>query len=86
MILGFFVGPVQSASRTLVAHLSPADQMGERFGIYALSGRAVAFIGPFLFGFLTHLFQSQTAGLASVFLLWGVGYFIFTRAQVSSPS
>jgi UMF1 family MFS transporter len=83
MILGFFVGPVQSASRTLVSHLSLPEHVGERFGMYALSGRAVAFIGPFLFGFLTHVFQSQTVGLASVLLLWGVGYVIFTRVKVS---
>ena len=84
MVLGFFVGPVQSASRTMVSHLSDIDHVGERFGIYALSGRAVSFVGPFLFGFLTNLFQSQTAGLSSVLLLWAIGYMIFARVKVSS--
>lgn len=83
MILGFFVGPLQSASRTLVVHLSDASVIGERFGIYALSGRAVAFIGPFLYGFLTHIFQSQTAGLSSVLLLWVLGYVIFARVKTA---
>jgi MFS transporter, UMF1 family len=80
-ILGFFVGPVQSASRTLVVQLSSADVVGERFGIYSLSGRAVSFIGPFLFASLTQLFQSQTIGLSSVLLLWAIGYYFLYRVS-----
>lgn len=74
MILGFFIGPVQSASRTLVSHLSTPDIIGERYGVYALTGRAVSFIGPLLFAALTTISNSQTIGLSSVILLWAAGY------------
>ncbi|HRY23332.1 MAG TPA: MFS transporter, partial [Geminicoccaceae bacterium] len=64
-----FVGPAQSASRTLMARLSPAGQRNEMFGLYALSGKLTAFLGPFLFGAATTLFATQRAGMAVVVLL-----------------
>ena len=38
--LGIFVGPAQSASRSLMAHLAPEEMRTEMFGLYALSGKA----------------------------------------------
>lgn len=69
VLVGIFVGPAQSASRTLMARLSPAGQRNEMFGLYALSGKLTAFIGPFLFGAATTLFATQRAGMAVVVLL-----------------
>ena len=80
-VLGFFIGPVQSASRTMVSSLSPPDQIGERYGIYALTGRAVSFIGPLLFSSLTLLFHSQTIGLSSVILLWLFGFIFILKLK-----
>ena len=62
LVIGIFVGPAQSASRTLMARLAPADQRTEMFGIYALTGKVTAFIGPFLFGTATGLVPVQRAG------------------------
>jgi len=73
VLIGLFVGPAQSASRTLMARLAPPDQRTEMFGLYALSGKLTAFIGPFLFGAATSLFQTQRAGMAMVVVLLTVG-------------
>ena len=43
--LGIFVGPAQAAGRTMMAKLSPPAMETEMFGLYALSGRAVSFVG-----------------------------------------
>jgi UMF1 family MFS transporter len=69
--LGLFVGPAQSASRSMMARLAPADMRTEFFGLYALSGKATAFIGPALVALCTDMFQSQRAGMASI-----VGFFV----------
>ncbi|MDO5629746.1 MAG: MFS transporter [Mobilicoccus sp.] len=45
-----FVGPCQSASRSLLARLIPPGREGEIFGLYATTGRAVSFLAPGLFG------------------------------------
>jgi len=72
--LGVFVGPVQAASRSMMARLAPADMHGEMFGLYAFSGKATAFLGPALLAWVTLLFDSQRAGMATVliFLIAGL--------------
>lgn len=69
--LGIFFGPAQSASRSLMARLAPPGLYGEMFGLFALSGKATAFMGPLLFGLVTDLANSQRAGLATI-----LGFFI----------
>ncbi|WP_062306775.1 MFS transporter [Demequina subtropica] len=46
LTLCLFVGPVQSASRSLLARISPPGKQGEIFGLYATTGRAVSFLAP----------------------------------------
>ncbi|WP_207484702.1 MFS transporter [Arenibaculum pallidiluteum] len=77
--LGFFFGPAQAAGRSMMARLSPRGLETEMFGLYALSGRAVAFFGPFLFARATEAFQSQRAGMATILVLFVLG-FVLVRA------
>ena len=64
--LGLFVGPIQAASRTLMAELAPAHLRGELFGLFAFSGKATAFAGPILLGAVTSITGSQRAGMAVI--------------------
>ncbi len=73
MALGIFVGPAQAASRSLMARLAPADMRTEMFGLYALSGKATAFLGPLAFAFATDLFDSQRAGMATILVFLALG-------------
>lgn len=72
-LLGIFIGPVQAASRTWLAELAPPEKTATFFGLYALSGKAVAFMGPFAFAMLTTLFDSQRVGMFSIIAFWIVG-------------
>lgn len=81
MVIGIFVGPAQSASRTLMARLAPADLRTEMFGIYALTGKVTAFIGPFMFGTATAWFGSQRAGMATILAMFIVGGLLLLRVQ-----
>ncbi len=49
-LIGIFFGPVQAASRSLMARMAPPGMETEMFGLYAFSGRATSFIGPWLVG------------------------------------
>jgi len=71
--LGLFFGPAQSASRSLMARMVPVELSTEMFGLYALSGKATAFVGPAAFGWVTALAASQRAGLATVLAFFVVG-------------
>jgi MFS transporter, UMF1 family len=71
--LGLFVGPAQAASRSLMGRIAPAELRAEMFGLYALSGKITAYMGPFVLGTVTWLADSQRAGVASILLFWIVG-------------
>jgi len=49
LALALFVGPIQSASRSFLARVTPPGREGEIFGLYATTGRAVSFLAPGLF-------------------------------------
>ena len=76
LTLGIFIGPTQSASRSLMARLSPPGREAEMFGLFALSGRATAFVGPLLVGWATLAFDSQRAGMATILGFLAVGLII----------
>lgn len=73
LALGLFMGPAQSASRSLMAHLAPPELRTEMFGLYALSGKATAFLGPMLVGALTAAFESQRVGMAGILVFLVIG-------------
>ncbi len=45
----------------------------EMFGLFALSGKATAFLGPALLAFITETFNSQRAGMAVILVFFGLG-------------
>ncbi len=71
--LGIFVGPAQAASRSMMALMAPPHLTAEIFGLYALSGRITAFLGPFLVGTVTVLADSQRWGMATILVLFLAG-------------
>ncbi|MBG53456.1 MAG: hypothetical protein CML99_13715 [Rhodobiaceae bacterium] len=80
-ILGVAIGPAQGSGRSLMARLAPAGQSGRWFGIMALTGNAVAFTGPMLVAILTHVYDSQRAGLmvAPCLILLGFAIMLFVH-------
>ena len=65
--VGFFLGPNQSASRSLMGRFVPKQHESEFFGFFALSGKVTAFAGPSLLGALSDAY-SQRVGVFSVLL------------------
>ncbi len=85
MALGVFVGPAQAASRSLMARLAPPQMRTEMFGLYALSGKATAFLGPLAFGFATDLFDSQRAGMATILVFLSAGLVLLLPVREPRP-
>ena len=79
--LGAFLGPVQAASRSLMAHLAPPELSTQFFGLAALAGKATAFIGPLMVAWLTLGFDSQRAGMATIPLLLTVGLLLLLTVK-----
>jgi len=74
IIIGVFLGPIQSASRSLMGRFTPETHQSEFFGFYAFSGKATAFLGPLVLGIVTGWF-GQRAGVATV-----IGFFVLGGA------
>jgi MFS transporter, UMF1 family len=74
MGLGLFLGPSQAASRSMMARIAPAALRTEFFGLYALSGKATAFLGPALLAVVIDITDSQRIGMATIipFLILGL--------------
>jgi UMF1 family MFS transporter len=73
ILIGIFVGPNQSASRSLMARFVPGERQAEFFGFFAFSGKVTSFMGPILLGTVTSIYQSQRAGVATIVLFFVVG-------------
>lgn len=82
LLAGAFVGPAQSASRTLLAKLAPAAMMTEFFGLYALSGKATAFVAPLAIGVITAATGEQRLGLIVIAVLLAGGLALLPSVKV----
>ena len=72
-LLGAAGGTLQAASRTLLVRVAGDRPMTEAFGLYALSGKATAFIAPMLIGAATTATGSQALGVSPVIVLFALG-------------
>lgn len=72
-VIGAAGGILQAASRTMLVHQAEPDRVTEAFGLYALSGRATAFLAPALIDLVTTLTNNQRLGLTPVILLFIIG-------------
>ncbi|MBV0913412.1 MFS transporter [Anianabacter salinae] len=74
--IGAAGGALQAASRTMmVRHTDPARPT-EAFGLYALSGKATAFLAPAMIGIVTYLSESARIGLSPVIVLFIIALFL----------
>ncbi|MFZ1683540.1 MAG: MFS transporter [Candidatus Zixiibacteriota bacterium] len=73
--VGVLLGGLWTVSRPMLAELVPQDQLGRFFGLFTLSGRAAAVIGPLLWTSVVFLFRptqplgswaTQALGLSEV--------------------
>jgi len=86
LILGIFVGPIQAASRTFMARLSPPDLTNQMFGLYTLSGKVTSFIGPFLVGLITTVTGSQRIGVSAILFLLIIGFLLMLAVEEKNVS
>ncbi len=81
LLIGVFVGPNQSASRSLMARFVPERHQAEFFGFFAFSGKVTSFLGPLLLGAATQAFGSQRVGVATVIVFFVVGGFLLATVD-----
>jgi UMF1 family MFS transporter len=89
LLIGFsnavFITAQFASSRTLLTRLTPPERTGAFFGVYALSGTATSWLGPFLVNQGTRIFKTQQGGFATIIGLLAVGFvgLLFVRGGKS---
>ena len=81
LLLALFIGPSQSSARALLLQMVKDGREGVAFGLYTMTGRAVAFVAPWLFSVFVDAFGAVRAGLGgiSVVLIAGLLAMLMVR-------
>lgn len=69
-VIGGAGGALQAASRTMMVRHTTPERATEGFGLYALSGKATAFLAPFLIAVTTDLSGSQRIGFLPLIVIF----------------
>jgi len=80
-INGFFIGPVQSASRVFMTKSIDRNNQASAFGLFALSGKLTSFIGPLLVSTITYISNNQKIGFSSAIALLLIGLVILFNVK-----
>jgi len=89
VLIGLFQGGLQAVSRSHFAGLVPPERAASFFGLFGLTGKFAAILGPVLLGLVARATDSPRLGLASVGLLFIAGAFALAmaeRARRAQPS
>lgn len=85
-VAGIALGSTWTAARTMMIELSPRDKLGEFMGIYNLTGKFSAVLGPALWGTTLLLLDPKVHGyfayqlaLATLLAMVVVGFFLHLR-------
>ena len=80
MVISFFIGSIQSASRVMMTKLLRPNDLGKGFGLFSFSGRITAFAGPLLVGTMTY-FYSQRIGFLSISFFFVLGFLLMISVK-----
>ena len=84
ILIGLASGPIQAASRTLLARLSPPEKTTEFFGFFSFSGKITAFTAPLAIGAVTSATGSQRLGISTSVLFLIAGLLLLQRVRVKA--
>ncbi len=82
LLLCMFIGPSQSSSRALLLQMAKHGREGVAFGLYTMTGRAVAFVAPWLFSVFVDVFGAVRAGLGGISLVLIAGLLAMLAVRV----
>ena len=80
MVISFFIGSIQSASRVMMTNMLGLNNLGKGFGLFSFSGRITAFAGPLMVGTLTYLY-SQRIGFLSISIFFIIGFIMMMSVK-----
>lgn len=86
LLLCLFIGPAQASARTLLLRMTAEGKEGVAFGLYTMTGRAVAPLAPFLFSTFVAVFGATRAGIGGLMLVLAAGFVAMLAVRVPRRS
>lgn len=85
-LAGMFLGSVWVTARAMVVRLAPSDRLGEFFGLYGLTEKMSAVIGPLLWGLVILAFRGfgmikYRLAVISLILFMAAGAWVLNKVQ-----
>ena len=82
-LVGIGMGSCQSVTRSLLSLFTPQKNAAEFFGFLGVAGKALAFLGPFVFGSITQATGSQRPAILAIaaFFIVGAILLIFVNEE-----
>ena len=81
LVAGAALGANQATSRTLVAHFTPVGRQGEFFGLFSVTGKFAAIIGPIVYGEVTAWTGNQRWAVASMAFFFAAGWWLMRQVD-----
>jgi UMF1 family MFS transporter len=77
-LAGIGMGSSQSVTRSLLALFTPRENAAEFFGFLGIAGKALAFLGPMIFGSISRATGSQRPAILSIGAFFVVGMILLS--------
>jgi MFS transporter, UMF1 family len=77
-LAGLGIGSTQSVTRSLLALFTPKENAAEFFGFLGIAGKALAFLGPPIFGIVSKTYGSQRPAILSIGAFFIVGMILLS--------
>ena len=81
LVTGAMLGANQASSRTLLAHFAPPGRGAEFFGLFSLTSKFAATLGPLLYGEIAAATGSHRAAVLSIGALFLFGLILLQRVD-----
>ena len=81
LVIGIFMGPNQSASRSLLGRFVPREKETEFYGFFAFSGKSTAFVGTIVYSTMTTAFGNPRFGVGAILVFFVIGGLILATVD-----
>ena len=82
LMIGFFIGPIQAASRSVLAKKLKSENQLSAFCVYSMFGNICSILGPFLISLVISISSDIRQGLLVIPLFFVISLLPFVKTNV----
>ncbi len=79
-------GGSQALSRSMIGRMMPKSKSAEFYGFFSVFEKFASILGPATFAIISRIMNESRLSIASLFVFFGVGFFVLTKVNVERGS